>query len=103
DPDPGFSVTAASLRGVAVHPFALRLTQLPEDTADLERWRVLVGAPRSPNVHFLLLADPFTFDPSSLLSGLDAAFPDSRKIGGLASGGSRPRSHALFFWLRFHS
>jgi len=99
---PGFSVTAASLRGVAVHPFALRLTQLPEDTANLERWRVLVGAPRSANVHFLLLADPFTFDPSSLLSGLDAAFPNSRKIGGLASGGSGPGSNALFVGLHFH-
>ena len=99
---PGFSLTAASLRAVAIHPFTLRQTQLPEDAADLERWRALVGAPQSPNVHFLLLADPFTFDPSSLLIGLDAAFPNSRKIGGLASGGSGPGSNTLFVGSHIH-
>jgi len=91
-----FSLTAAFLPGVELAPFRLSATQLPQDTADLNPWMTLVGNPATRNLHFLLLADPFTFDASALLAGLDAAYPQSRKIGGLASGGQSPGSNALF-------
>src|SRR5690606_30376201 len=39
---------------------------------------------------------PFTCDVERLLRGLDFAFPDSVKVGGLASGGSQPGQTALW-------
>lgn len=93
---PGFSLTTAFLPGVSIHPFSLTAPQIPEDTSNIAPWRALVGQPPTLNVHFILIADPFTFDATSLLTGLDFAFPDSRKIGGLASGGPGRGSNALF-------
>jgi small ligand-binding sensory domain FIST len=91
-----FSLTVASLPSVELVPFQLTAAQLPEDAADLDAWRTLVGAPPTNNLHFLLLADPFTFDASALIEGLDAAYPDSRKFGGLSSGGQMQGSNSLF-------
>jgi len=55
---------------------------------------VRVSAANGP--HFLLLADPFSFDAEAFLSGLDGAFPSGKKIGGLASGARAPGGNALF-------
>jgi len=93
---PALSLTAASLPGVDLRLFHLGADQLPEDAADVDAYRALLGKPQARNLHFLLFADPFTFDTSALLVGLDAAYPDSRKIGGLASGGQSPGSNALY-------
>jgi small ligand-binding sensory domain FIST len=59
-------------------------------------WEDLVGIVRSRRPAFLLLPDPFTFDSETLVAGLDAAFPESPKIGGLASGGREPGANALY-------
>ncbi len=91
-----FSLTAASLPGVDLLPLELGSAQLPEDAANPEPWRELVGLPPAKNLHFILLADPYTFDASALIQGLDAAYADSRKIGGLASGGRSRSSSCLF-------
>ena len=48
------------------------------------------------NPHFIILPDPFTIQAEDLLLGLDYAFKDSVKIGGLASGAMRPGGNALF-------
>jgi small ligand-binding sensory domain FIST len=93
---PAFSLTAAALPGVDLVAFRVSSTELPAETAKVEAWTALVGAAPTKNLHFLLLADPFTFDATALISGLDAAYPDSRKIGGLASGGELPGSSSLF-------
>ncbi len=45
---------------------------------------------------FLLLADPFSVRVDALLASLDEAYPRALKLGGLASGGRRPREHVLF-------
>jgi small ligand-binding sensory domain FIST len=75
------SLTAASLPGVTLAPFH-------DDGGDPPS---LPGAPQ-----FLLLADPFTCDAESLAERLDTAYPDSRKVGGLASGGHFPGANSLF-------
>jgi small ligand-binding sensory domain FIST len=59
-------------------------------------WEDLVGIVRARRPAFLLLPDPFTFDSETLVAGLDAAFPESPKIGGLASGGREPGANALY-------
>jgi len=85
---PALSITAASLPGVDLTPF--RLTEV--DVPDLDRgppaWFEALGVPPEPRPHFLVLVDPFTFDPGDLLMGLDFAYVNgSVKLGGLASGG----------------
>lgn len=100
---PALSLTAASLPGVQLGLFHLAAVELPEDPSNLEAWRALAGTAQARNLHFLLFADPFTFDASALLKGLDAAYPDSRKVGGLASGGQRPGANALYLGSHVHN
>ena len=90
------ALTAALLPDVEVVPFHLDGDALPAATAPAATWEraVGVGADRSPG--FVLLPDPFTFDAETLVAGLDAAYPDSPKIGGLASGGREPGANALY-------
>ncbi|HSD10795.1 MAG TPA: FIST N-terminal domain-containing protein [Candidatus Binatia bacterium] len=89
--EPGVSLTAAVLPGVELVGFHLadveELRQ-PSWRRDLAR---LGGAP-----DFVLLADPFTFAVEALIRGLDAGFPASAKVGGLASGGRRPGENVLY-------
>lgn len=91
----GVSLTAALLPDVTITPFHLEGETLPErDAAAAWEARVGVGCARGPA--FLLLPDPFTFDAETLVAGLDAVFPESPKIGGLASGGREPGANALY-------
>ena len=92
---PALSITAAHLPEVRLTPFQLDTDRLPAKSDPDQSWCDVVGLSAKEQAQFLLLADPFTFDPQPLLRGLDRAFPAAVKIGGLASGaGARP--HALF-------
>ncbi len=82
---PALSLTLASLPGVELQPFQLIHRDLPDLDAGPQQWIDLIGAAPQPPVHFLLLADPASFDPRTLLMGLDFAYPGGAKIGGLAS------------------
>src|SRR5215208_7003912 len=92
---PAVTVTASRLPDVAVRPFHIGGT-LPDLDGPPDSWERLVGAKRNEEPQFVLLADPFTTRPEALLAGLDYAFPDSAKIGGLASGATSPGLNALF-------
>lgn len=85
---PGLSVTAAVLPDVELFPFHLQ-----QDTP---------AGNLPQQSHFVILADPFSFDTESFLRSLDRAYPSSRKIGGLASGGRQPGSNALFLGRDVH-
>ncbi|MBI2886599.1 MAG: FIST C-terminal domain-containing protein [Chloroflexi bacterium] len=93
---PGFSLTVAEMPDVRLTPFALTDGKLPGPDAPPERWEALVHVGRAWHPQFLLLADPFTLRAEELLTGLDYAFGESIKTGGLASGGDRPGSNLLF-------
>ena len=92
----GFSLTAASLPGVDILPFALQDERLPDPDAGPSTWEAFVGIAAEKDPHFVLLADPFSMRTDALISGLDYAFPTGVKIGGLASGGQGPGQNALF-------
>jgi len=92
----GVSLTAAVLPGVDLTPFHLESEALLERTAPAVEWEKLVGITSARRPAFLLLPDPFTLDAETLVAGLDAAFPESPKIGGLASGGREPGANALY-------
>jgi small ligand-binding sensory domain FIST len=82
---PALSITAASLPGVEVSTFHLERDALPDLDGGQAAWRELLDVPADPMPHFLLFADPYSFDPRDLLMGLDFAYPGSAKLGGLAS------------------
>ncbi len=90
------SVTAARFPDVQLKPFNAQMSELPPLDSSPKTWRDWIGISSEQKTHFVLLADPFSFDPEKFLLGLDFAFPGSSKVGGLASGAVRPGLNALF-------
>lgn len=85
--DPACSLTAAVLPGVTITPFHVEADSLPTPDDPPHAWQGLVNVPTDPAPQFVLLSDPYTCDPTRLLEGLDFAYPQSPKVGGLASDG----------------
>ena len=83
------ALTAAVLPDVAAVPFHMTMGRLPSPTAPPEAWHAVLDIEPEVQPIFLLLPDPFTFEARILTAGLDDAYPDAPKIGGLASGGRR--------------
>ena len=48
------------------------------------------------NPHFVFLADPFSFQGEEFLAGVDFAYPNSKKVGGLASGAQAQGGNAMY-------
>lgn len=90
------AMTAAVLPDVDINVFHITDLQLPDLDAGPDEWEEIVGVQGSKEPSFVLLPDPFSFQIDSLVQGLDFAFPRSVKLGGLASGASRPGLNALF-------
>ena len=91
---PAVTLAAARLPEVRVEPFHTS-HPLPDLDGPPGAWERLVGARAQDEPQFVLLADPFSTRAGALLAGLDYAFPDSPKIGGLASGATSPGLNAL--------
>ncbi len=100
---PALSVTAATLPGVDIEAFHLDGDNLPDLDAGPDKWRELVNVSEAQEPQFVLLADPFSFPVQNLIMGLDFAFPQAAKIGGLASGAQRAGDNALFLNGQVHS
>lgn len=96
--DLALSLTVAQLPEVAIQPFSFFGEQLPDLDSSPQRWTELMNVPVEQNPQFILLCDPFTSGINDLLEGLDYAYPNSAKIGGLASGGPTERQAALFYY-----
>ena len=92
---PAVTLTAARLPDVTVRSFHLD-GALPDLDGPPDSWESLLGVKRAEEPQFVLLADPFSTRPETLLAGLDYAFPNSAKIGGLVSGATSPGLNALF-------
>jgi small ligand-binding sensory domain FIST len=92
----GLSLTAAVLPLVERRPFHVDGRELVPLYTDEGGWAQRLALAPADEPCFILLPDPFSCDLALLLRGLDAAFPNSPKVGGLASGGVRPGSNALF-------
>jgi small ligand-binding sensory domain FIST len=93
---PAVSITAATLPGVEVVDFYLDQESLPDPDAGPDTWERLVNVSPKQDPHFVMLADPFSFQAQDLLMGLDFAFGRSVKIGGLASSADEQGQNALF-------
>lgn len=94
---PAVSLTLARLPGVHLAPLHIR--DVPDDPAELTRG---LAIPEGADPSFIVLPDPLTSRVQTLIEGLDAAFPQAVKVGGLASGGGFPGGNALFLDDRVH-
>ncbi len=92
----GISLAGAVLPGVKLQGFHVFNEQLPDGDAPPRDWEKIVGVESSSEPSFILLPDPFSFRIETMVQGLDYAFANSVKVGGLASGGNEPGSNALF-------
>lgn len=85
---PALALTLAHLPGVKVKTFHIDATDLPDLDSPPDAWVNLTGVDPNDRPQFILLADPGSARITDLLQGLDFAYPQSVKLGGLASGGS---------------
>lgn len=93
--EPALSVTLLHLPGAHVHPFALDGSQLPDLDGPADPWQLQVGAAGQGFHSMLLLIDPTCPGINDLISGLDYAYPDAVKVGGLAAAHSAPHGSLL--------
>ncbi len=92
---PAVSILAARMPGVHLSPF----TFTREELALAEPggfWIDKVGASPQASPVFVMLADPFTCDPVSILGQLNQTYRARPVVGGLVSGGHAPGDHVLF-------
>ena len=89
---PALSVWTAHLGEAGIEPFAIASAETPEGSATLG-----LPAVADDTRAVILLGDPYSFPPDAL-AHLNAATSEGRGvpvIGGMASGGRGPGSHAL--------
>jgi len=93
--EPALSVTLLHLPGAHVHPFVLDGSNLPDLDGPADPWQLQVGAAGGGYHSMLLLVDPTCQAINDLINGLDYAYPDAVKIGGLAAAHSAPHGSLL--------
>jgi small ligand-binding sensory domain FIST len=89
------ALVGASLPEATLKVRHLRAEELPPLDGSPRPWRDLVGIDPAEAPDFLVLGDPFSLEATTLLEGLDYAYPESTKVGGLASGGAGAGANAL--------
>jgi small ligand-binding sensory domain FIST len=82
------SLTLAVLPDVNIQMFHLDADQLPDLDSAPDLWVDLIGISPTEQPHFILFGDTMSARINDLLQGLDYAYPQAVKIGGLTSGGS---------------
>lgn len=93
---PAFSMTCAHLPDVSIQPIRTDTMTLPDQDTGPSVWREWLGVAVEASPKFIFLADPFSFRGEEFLAGVDFAYPDSRKVGGLASGAQGQGGNALY-------
>ncbi|MDX1977751.1 MAG: FIST C-terminal domain-containing protein [Pseudanabaenaceae cyanobacterium bins.68] len=84
---PAISLMVGHLPGAKLKTFHLTDEIIPDLDSSPERWQELIGVDQQLEPSFILLADPFSFPINDFLAGMDFAYPNQIKVGGLASGG----------------
>ncbi|MFN7898195.1 MAG: FIST N-terminal domain-containing protein [Synechococcaceae cyanobacterium] len=94
--EPALSVTLLHLPGVELHPFQLDPGELPDLDGPAEPWCQRLGSSVEATRSLLLLVDPGYTAINDLISGLDYAFPQAAKVGGIAGQHSAAHPSLLF-------
>lgn len=93
---PALSLTVAHLPEVEIKPFRLTEEDLPDLDSSPDAWTELFDVTAAAEPSFVLFADPFSSSINDLLAGLDFAYPNAVKVGGLASSGGMGAANGLF-------
>jgi small ligand-binding sensory domain FIST len=91
-----FSMTCAKLPDVEIKGIHTDTMKLPDQDTAPSVWREWLGVDVEKNPSFIFLADPFSFQGEEFLAGVDFAYPNSGKVGGLASGAQAQGGNALY-------
>lgn len=81
---PSLALVAASLPGVDLYPFYIGPRDIPDLDSRPDSWVKALNIPEDVQPDFILLSDGQRV--TDLLQGMDFAFPNRAKIGGLVSG-----------------
>ena len=100
---PAFSITSAHLPGVNLQAIQAETSELPNQDTGPGVWHDWLKVPAKSQPHFIFLADPFSFRGEEFLSGVDFAYPNSKKVGGLASGAQTGGGNALYLGDKIYS
>jgi small ligand-binding sensory domain FIST len=90
---PALALTAANFRAPSLTHIDPAAVLDGEQRVDPERLARVLGDEAGD---LIVLVDPFTLPPDSLVEALDIALPGAVKLGGLASAGPAPRSTMLY-------
>jgi small ligand-binding sensory domain FIST len=92
--EPAIALLAGVLPDVEIEARHVTQDWLRMPVADAAGWRALLGV-ELDDPAFVVIADPHSVRAEMLVRGLDVAHPGATKVGGIASGGQQPGSHAL--------
>lgn len=95
--NPALSLTVAHLPNVNVQGFHVSTDQIPDLDSSAQAWETLTGVSPQQDPDFILLADPFFSKVNDLLEGLDFAYPNAKKVGGLGSAMAMGIQTGLFY------
>ena len=93
---PGISLTAGILPNVTFTPFHFTQNDLPNPDQSPDAWHEIIDTNAENPKAIVLFPDPFSIRTEYILDGLDFAYPNTKIIGALASGGSKPGQNGLF-------
>ena len=97
-----FSMTCANLPDVEIQGIHTDTMKLPDQDTAPSVWREWLGVDVEKTPSFIFLADPFSFQGEEFLAGVDFAYPNSSKVGGLASGAQAQGGNALYLNDKIH-
>ena len=84
---PAIALLVGHLPNTESKVFHLDDKDLPDLDSSPDRWEKLTEVDPSELPNFILVGDPFSFPINDLIQGLDFAYPQAVKVGGLASSG----------------
>lgn len=93
---PALSLMVAHLPGVNINSFHLTEADLPDLDSPPQSWIDRIGVDPAEQPGFVIMADPFSAGTNELLQGLDFAYPEATKVGGLAGIESFSKYSGLF-------
>ncbi len=93
----GLSLTLAHLPDVAIKPFYLLAEDLPDPDDSPQAWWHVIGVAPDSQPEFLIFADTSTSRINEFLRGLDYAYPQAVKIGGITGNNQAWGRTGLFY------
>jgi len=95
---PAIALLVGHLPDTEAKVFHLDDKDLPDLDSSPDRWEKLTEVDPSELPNFVLVGDPFSFPINDLIQGLDFAYPQAVKVGGLASSGGMGANSLFCFY-----